>query len=172
MPFRITMIPVIMLSCFVPILSGCGGPARPADLPKLYPCTITVVQDGKPLSDGLVTLFSAAPEFKWAVFAQLDSSGTGTVFTQGLYPGAPEGEYKVVVSKQDFVEEPVGPTRIDGDSGREITSTISTVYTLVGKDYTSKETTPLTLTVSSKGDNKQQFDCGKPVREFLHRVTP
>ena len=173
MNFRDLFSPLPTLSCLLLILSGCGGTSRPADLPRLYPCTIAVTQDGSPLSDAVATLVSTDPSFKWAVFAQLDSSGKGKVFTQGLFPGAPEGEYKVVLSKEESVSESIGPVVAPDPKADFIigTPSILTVFTLVEKQYTDAQTTPLSLTISSKG-NDQQFDCGKPVREFLHEVTP
>ena len=156
------------------LLSGCdGGPTRPADLPPLYPCTITFTQDGKPLGEATVSLTSTDPAFKWTVFAQLDASGTGKVFTQGLFPGAPEGEYKVVIVKEEVVSEQAGPavTR-QGEFGEEtITPFIETVFSMVEKEYTDAATTPLSITIGKKGNN-QTLDCGKPVREMLRRVTP
>ncbi|MCL2742621.1 MAG: hypothetical protein FWE67_02095 [Planctomycetaceae bacterium] len=163
---------VLLLVSFL-IISGCGGPDRPSDLPKLYPCTISVTQDGKPLGDALVKLVSTEPNFKWAVFAQIGTSGTGKVFTQGLYPGAPEGEYKVVVSKEEETSEKIGSAAPQvGEFGEIIAApTILTVHTLVEKQYADAETTPLSITISSKGNDKK-FDCGKPVKEFLRKVTP
>ena len=164
---------VVVSLLAVLLLSGCGGRARPADLPPLYPCTVTVTQDGQPLGEGSVILVSSDPSFKWAVFAQLNASGTGKVFTQGLYPGAPEGEYKVVVSKEESVSEQVGPAIVrQGEFGEEtITPTRLTVYSHVEKDFTDTATTPLSITISKKGNN-QKFDCGKPVRELLRTVDP
>jgi hypothetical protein len=52
-----------------------------------------------------------------------------------------------------------------------VTPTIDTVYSLVEKDYTKAETTPLSITIGKKG-NDQQFDGGKPVKEFMHKSTP
>ena len=157
----------------VTLLSGCGGPTRPADLPPLHSCILTMTQDGKPMGEATVSLESTDPAFKWTVFAQLDASGTGKVFTQGLFPGAPEGEYKVVVTKEEVVSEQTGTTVVrQGEFGEEtITPTIETVFTLVEKEYTDAATTPLSITIGKKGNN-QTLDCGKPVREMLRRVTP
>jgi len=170
--FVCTLFVFVSLSAVL-LLSGCGGPNRPADLPPLYPCAVTVTQDGQPLGEGSIILVSSAPSFKWSVFAQLNASGTGKVFTQGLYPGAPEGEYKVVVSKEESVSEQVGPTIVrQGEFGEEtITPTRLTVYSLVEKNFVDAATTPLSITISKKGNN-QTFDCGKPVRELLRTVDP
>jgi len=132
-----------------------------------------VTQDGQPLSEATVTLVSVDPAFKWTVFAQLNASGTGRVFTQGLFPGAPEGEYKVVIFKEESVTEQAGPAIVrQGEFGVEtITPTVLTVYSLVEKEYTNAETTPLNITISRSGNN-QTFDCGKPVRVMSHVVTP
>lgn len=171
MAFRL-FISIFLLSAVV-ILSGCGGPERPADLPRLYPCTVTVVQDGRPLEEAIVNFISIDPSFKWSVFARLDASGTGKVFTQGLFPGAPEGEYKVVLSKEDTVTEKVGravpPTADDG--GVMVIPIVLKVFTLVEKDYTDAATTPLSIVISRK-NNAETFDCGKPVKEFLYKVSP
>ena len=157
----------------VTLLSGCGNQNRPADLPPLYRCTVTVTQGGQPLGDAVVQLASTDPSFKWAVFAQLDASGTGEMFTQGLYRGAPLGEYKVIISKEESVSEQIGMTIVrQGEFGEEtFTPSVLTVYSLVEKEYTDAETTPLSLTIAKRGNN-QTFDCGQPVRELLHTITP
>ena len=163
----------ILLTAVILLMTGCGGPPRPADLPPLYQCTITVTQDGKPLGAASVMLVSEDHSFKWVVAAPLDESGTGKVFTQGLFPGAPEGEYKIVISKEEVITEQIGPAVVrQGEFGEEtITPNAVTVVSLVEKDYTKAETSPLRITIAKKGNNKK-FDCGKPVREFLHHITP
>ena len=174
MLFRSFVCTLFILLLTVILLSGCtGGPTRPADLPPLYPCTLTITQDGKPLGEATVSLTSADPAFKWTVYTQTDSSGTGKVFTQGLFPGAPEGEYKVVIVKEEVVSEQSGPTITrQGEFGEEsYTPTTETVFSLVEKEYTDAATTPLSITIGKKGNN-QTLDCGKPVREKLHVVTP
>ena len=173
MTFRTLVCTSFVSLTAVILLSGCGGPPRPTDLPRLYPCTVTVTQDGKPLTEAIVRLVSTDPSFKWTVFAQLDASGTGKVFTQGLYLGAPEGDYKVVISKEETVSEPMGPPVVrQGEFGEEtFTPTAQTVFSLVEKDYADAATTPLSITIGKKG-NDQKFDCGKPVRELLRTVEP
>lgn len=166
-------IPLALLPTVV-LLSGCGNEQqRPADLPALYPCTVTVLQDGKPLSGGMVQFGSVDTNFKWSVFAQLDTEGKGKVFTQGLYPGAPEGEYKVMLSKTETVTEEVGPPVRQNVNEQMVmvTPTVDTIFSLVEKQYTKAETTPLSITIGKK-KNDHQFDGGKPVREFLLKATP
>ena len=173
MTFRVSVCASLISLLAVTLLTGCGGQPRPADLPPLYACTVTVTQDGKPLGEAVVRLESPDPAFKWAVFAQLDASGSGKVFTQGLYPGAPEGDYKVVISKEETVAEEIGPAVVrQGEFGEEThTPTRMTVYSLVEKEYTDAETTPLSITIGKTGNN-QKFDGGKPVRELLRTVDP
>ena len=172
-PFRSFVCASFVSLLAVTLLSGCGGQNRPADMPALYPCTITVTQDGKPLDGGIANLVSTDPLFKWAVFAQLDASGTGKVYTQGLYPGAPAGEYKVLISKEETASEQIGPAVIrQGEFGEEtVTPTRLSVFSQVEKEYTHAETTPLRITIAKRG-NDQTFDCGKPVKEMLRQITP
>lgn len=139
-----------MILCF----AGCGGPARPGDLPTLHPCSITVSQDGVPLVNATVKLYSTDPDFKWAVIGQSDVRGKATLSTHAQFPGAPQGEYKVVVLK---AEEVYKGNSVD-------------IFTLIDKQYTDPETTPLSITIG-KGNNTQQFDLGRSLREKLKAIA-
>ena len=100
--FRLSFVlSLIILLC----LSGCGGASRPADLPKLYPASITVTQEGKPLAGAMVMLYSTADNFKWSVAGITNSSDTAELKTHGQFPGALLGEYKVTVNKTERPEE-------------------------------------------------------------------
>ena len=39
-------------------LFGCTDSDRPSDMPKLYPCTVSVTQGGRPLEGAIVTFHS------------------------------------------------------------------------------------------------------------------
>ena len=155
---------------FFPLLlwTGCGGPPRPADLPPLYKTTITITQEGAPLAGALVALYSEDQTFKWGVAGITDAAGKAEIKTHGQFSGVPLGSYKVVVTKS----EPDGGsdvpmTRPDNAEGAKIqvqrAKTIR-LYNLLEKQYMNVATTPLTITIEKRRNNKV-FDVGKPVRE-------
>jgi hypothetical protein len=46
----------LTLFCTLFSVSGCKDSSRPEDLPKLFPCVITITQEGKPLEEASVEL--------------------------------------------------------------------------------------------------------------------
>ena len=165
------LFPFVALSCLLFVSAGCGGgPPRPADMPPLSPASISVVQEGTPLEGASVSLFSEDTNFKWTVVGMTDASGTAVLKTHAQFPGAPQGTYKVVITKTEQPEEtPFFPDNEEGqrmraEHQRATSQGRITLYTLVDKQYTDAATTPLTITIG-QGKNSEQFDVGKPVRE-------
>jgi len=152
------------------MISGCKGEQRPADLPALHPCTLTFKQEGKPLSGAVISLESGQSS-KWSVTSLTDESGVAKMVTHGKYPGVPEGDFTIVVSKEENEQEQTNRKTVD-DLGNEmeVGGMIST-YTRVEKDYTDAATSPLKITIV-KGKNEQEFDCGQAVRGLLRKVAP
>ena len=169
------------------LCSGCGGQKLPSDLPKLYPTVITIVQEGKPLSDALVALVNVDSSISWSCVARTDASGMATMQTNGMYLGAPEGTYKVTVSKQ--VSERSGPDpyagapdpKVDYDAyqawysqneGRIAAANARppVTHTLVNPLFVDPDTTTLEVTVTPGGKNANQhtLDVGAAVRA-VHR---
>ncbi len=144
-------------------LSGCA-PKVPADMPKLQPCTITVRQDGQPLSDAAVVLFSMDPSLaKWAASGKTDASGNVTVKTHGKYPGVPVGEFKILVTKT----ETEAPVIIQEETETEKEKSVpGKTYTLVDEQFGNPTKTPLTITVSA-GKNSQSVDVGASLRKEI-----
>ena len=155
--------------------SGCGDPSRPKDLPKLYPVKLTFTQEGKPLENAMVVLKNVDPSFKWSVMATTDATGLADIVSHGQFFGAPEGQYKITVIKE-VQESAKGLTPQDEnvDPAASVYSRgMITVYTLVEKQYTTEETTPIEITVSrKKADNIKSFEVGKSIRELSRRVAP
>jgi len=133
-------------------LNGCSKP-RPDGLPKLVPCSVTVVQDSKPLEGATVAFES--DDLKWAVGGTTDAKGVAKMYTHGSYEGAPEGKFKVTIVKQ--VVESLG----------EATSASMTpggqAFNLVDLKYFTPEDTPLEIEVSGK--TKAEFDVGAAIKE-------
>ncbi|MDR0870452.1 MAG: hypothetical protein LBN39_06625 [Planctomycetaceae bacterium] len=141
-------------------------------MPKLSPCTVTVKQDGKPLQDAMVLLQKGGGQpFKWSVAGRTDAAGVAKVMTHGQFSGAPEGDYAVVISKEVTEQAKSGQKQLD-DLGNEIdTGGMISSYSLVEKEYTAADTTPLKITVG-KTAVQQEFECGKPVRILLRQAAP
>ena len=159
------------------ILSGCGGQPLPADLPKLYPTVITIVQEGKPLEAALVTMVNMDPTSQWGCAARTDALGKAKMQTNGMYVGAPAGTYKVTVVKQEFEqqENPYADApnqQEDPDAYQRWYSANysrimmgaknSSAHDLVDPQYGNMSTTTLEITIPTD-KNQLTFDVGKAV---------
>ncbi|MDR2171354.1 MAG: carboxypeptidase-like regulatory domain-containing protein [Planctomycetaceae bacterium] len=154
----------IVLFIFVTIIFGCGDKSRPVDLPPLYPCTITITQDGKPLAEASVTLEPADPaNVKYKASALTGADGSVKMKTYG-FDGTPIGKYKIVVTK--IINENI-EVKLNESTGKE-EATSYQKYRLVEPKFTSAETTPLEIEVNGK-DKKLQKNCdvGKPIKEAI-----
>ena len=103
-----------LFACTVSVFSGCGGEQLPPGMPKLYPATLTVMQDGQPLAGAEVTIVNVDPSVSWSAGGMTDQNGLLRLRTMGRYNGAPVGTYKVAVSKTEIPdialpEEPSTP---------------------------------------------------------------
>lgn len=133
-------------------VAGCGSGARkPEGLPDLYPLTLKIVyDDGTPVADALVQLVTK--EHTWAIGAKTDAQGNAVIRAQGEFPGAPIGNYKVVVNKVEVVYGEGDPPPITGR------------FNLIESKYTMVPSTTLTLEV--KADTKSaELKVGQPVRD-------
>ena len=73
----------------------------PDGVPKLYPVSVSVTQEGKPLAGATVMLRYADPSAgTWAVTGRTEADGVAKLYTNG-YPGAPAGTFKVVLDKRE-----------------------------------------------------------------------
>jgi hypothetical protein len=145
LPVTAKSVPLVFFLCLIPLLSGCWDSSRPSDLPVLYPCTLTLVQEGRGLADAFVMLYPVDSKSRWVVAGNTDQNGNVLLNTHGKFPGVPAGEYKVVVTKT----EQTGQIEI---------------FSLIEKQYTDVSTTSLTMTVKT-GRNAETFNVGKAVRE-------
>ena len=129
---------------------GCG-PKLPPGIPKLYPCTIRVTMDGKPVEKATVALFPDGEgdntEGLWGTAGYTDSQGSVTLKTDGQYKGIPAGKYKVCVYRVEIEErEYQGYFESQNLPPRKTT-------VIVDLKYDDPDQTPLTVDVGP-GKNK------------------
>lgn len=149
---------VCVLAALAVSLGGCSKP-RPDGLPKLVPCSVTIIQDGKPLEEATVSFESE--DLKWAVGGTTDAKGVAKIYSHGAYEGSPEGKFKVTVTKQ-VVEA-------DQEATSASSTPISVAYNLVDLQYFTAQDTPLEIEVSGK--TKKEFDVGSAIKEPVKMIS-
>jgi hypothetical protein len=148
-----------IVSCAL-FFSGCGDSTRPADLPKLYPCKITITQNGKPLENATVTLIAKTKSKYGVSSATTDVSGMASLWTYG-FNGVPSGEYGVTVTKIG-VEGTKESKTIEGNP----IQTGGNVYSYVDAKFGDENNPPYFINATENGV-AETFDVGTPVRIFL-----
>ncbi|MDR3232326.1 MAG: hypothetical protein LBT46_01430 [Planctomycetaceae bacterium] len=141
---------IITLLIFVTLIAGCRDTSKPVDLPKLYPCTITITQEGVPLAGAMIELLPAdGSSVKYRAVTVTGEDGKAAMATY-RHAGVPVGKFKVVVDKDDFGAAKNADT-----------------YRLVEAKYSSAETTPLEIEITGKGRVEKTFDVGKAVKVLV-----
>ena len=166
---------ILSLFLLVGVSVGCHS-NLPKDLPPLYPCTISVTQDGVPLERAVVALQyaeGAAPAEGqlWFPRGVTDANGEAVLKANSLYPGAPIGHFKIIVTKFVPGESKYGPPPPEDDprySGwvQKVSGEIPPVFGIIEKQYTEAETTPHEIEIK-KGKNSASIDVGKPTRYLV-----
>jgi len=156
----------LLIFLFFATLLGCSRNSVPDGLPKLVSVTLTLTQDGAPLSGAMVLLTDPSGN-RFTIGGITNANGSVELYTHGRYKGAPPGTFKVHVTKTESDPEPPPPPfgtpeyyeylKVD----RPPTKT----YSLVEKKYTLAETTPLELDIA--GPLTRTLDVGRAIREPL-----
>ena len=93
---------VIFFILFCTVFTGCGQSPYPQGFPKIYPCEITVTQEGTPLEGATVTALTEDDNLaKWPVGGTTDASGKANLTTMGKFKGVPAGTYTILISKTE-----------------------------------------------------------------------
>jgi hypothetical protein len=151
---------IISLLCFA--AAGCQRSDAPGDLPKLFPCAVTITQDGKPLEGAVVEFVSSEDAAKYHAVGLTDAAGVAEMKTYGK-DGAPEGKYKVVVRKH-IHDDLVYGTNSAGE--KEVSG--YTTYRTIDDQFADAKTTPHEIEITGKGKKvKQTFDVGKAIKKRL-----
>lgn len=150
---------VVLFGLIVIPAFGCSKQLKPDGFPPLYPVSVRVIQDGKPLEGAMVSLLHKddTPQ-KWGIISTTNNNGQAVLVTHGKFYGVPEGDYHVVVTKEEevIVKSSINNTVVDS-------------YTLIEKQYVDKTTTPLQIQIEKKGKKHEDFNVGKPVHVFCGR---
>lgn len=146
---------LLYLILLLPFL-GCSDDSaiRPADMPKLVACTVTVLSEGQPLPGVTVEFHRDDPNFKWSASAVANEKGEANMVTYSRFFGVVEGEYTVTVSKLE--RETFDPEK----PPRQVK-----VFTLTEAQYIDPKTSPLKIKVSGK--TMKSFDVGKTGNNVL-----
>jgi hypothetical protein len=157
---RIYCVCALCILSGVLFFSGCGDSRRPVDLPKLYPCKITVTQNSKPLEGATVTLLSKTKSKYGTSSATTNHAGTAVLCTYS-FDGVPLGEYGVTFTKIGVEEAKEGKT-LEGNP----VSIGGKIYSYVDAKFGNETNPPYSVIVTEKGINKT-FDVGESVHIFL-----
>lgn len=155
---------ISVLTLLFLFLFGCRSEERPKDLPRLYPCSIRVVQDRSPVDEVRVSLYDETTSRRWAIGGMTDKSGIATIRTHG-FPGVPAGRFRVVLDKTE--SEGIGWTGNEQNSQQEWEDI--KVYSMIDSKYREVETTILEIIIENKKTD-QTFDVGQPVRQLIQTI--
>ncbi|MDR2642031.1 MAG: carboxypeptidase-like regulatory domain-containing protein [Planctomycetaceae bacterium] len=159
----------VCVLCTLISIIGCGKPSNiPIDFPKIYPCEITVVQDGKPLENAMVSFRPIGDANKYAkgCSAVTDANGKALMVTYGQN-GVPTGIYKVLISKLHDeggieVEDNFGSKSIQG----------AKVYSYIDVKYSDEKLTPYEIEIKEQKEiQKLQCDVGTAIRQYIRDTT-
>jgi len=149
-------------------MAGCGE-KRPGGMPKLYPVSIIVMQEGTPLEGALVQLVSEdRANVMWGPGGTSNASGVAVLHTNGTYKGVPLGKYKVTVEKRVKESHPNpelatgGPRTPEFAKYLEISRNLKT-YSYVEPQYGSVANTPLFVEITAK-EKTYTIDAGKQIK--------
>jgi hypothetical protein len=149
-------------------LSGCS-PSRPSDLPKLVNVTLTITQEGKPLSGAMVNLDRTEQDGIYSAGGTTDENGVCLLYTHSKYKGAPLGKYKVRISRTEIIPKPINKKPKSAAEfetyKKEEAKNPPKTYQFVEKIYTDTKTTPLEIDIT--GSMQKTFDVGKAVKDVV-----
>ena len=152
------------------VASSCKQEKRPDGMPELYPCSLKIIQDGKPLADAEVAVVSSDPQVaRFPCGGVSNQEGVVELKTMASFKGAPSGKFKVVVSKIEWINRATDYEEAQKNQAEGIKEES---YDLVARVYADSSTTPLTIEIQQSNPNPIEIDVGEAVhisREDLMR---
>ena len=142
------------------LLVGCG-PKKPDGFPPVFPCKVTVTKEGKPLADVSVILMPEQAGGAHASGGKTDSSGVAVVRTNQanyLAAGAPEGQFKIILTKPVEPEGKLPDEEVNKMPGHErnkyameMLRKANAMKPIIPPNLTKADKTPLKLSITSSG---------------------
>src|SRR5688500_13529121 len=133
-------------------LVGCNsGSRRP-----IKPVTVTLKYKGAPVEGATITFISDEPDAP-AAFGKTDAQGVAKPRTPELGNGVILGTHKVLVNKEQIVNEKKAADQESAEYAPGITA-VPQVKHLVPVKYNAPGTTPLTAEVTQSGPAEFSFD--------------
>ena len=148
------------------VASGCSGGYKGGE--RLYPVTITVTKNGSPFEDATVVLVREGGTKIINAGGITDQNGIAKIKVDAQWDGVPEGKYKVAVGKSSSVEGDLSTEEykklglLEKEAyDQKMAKKLSSVKLLVPEVIARTATTPLTIDVTSSGNNSATFDIDK-----------
>ena len=163
-----TLTSLITLSLVSVMTTGCGE-SLPPGMPKLYPTSITVIQEGEPLEGAMVLLIPEDASLNdWGPGGITNASGVAVMLTNGQYRGAPLGKYKVTVTKTEREPHPHpewANLPMNDPNFRQFLRISESLkaYNHVELNFGSRDRTPLQVEVTA-GQRTHSVDVGARIR--------
>ena len=167
---------IILLACSCLYLGGCAGEQLPAGMPKPYPTTITIIQDGQPLEGASIALIPMDASNSWNAGGVTNASGNAALKTLTKYDGVVPGKYYVIIKKlstegtkkqaPDKETDPAGYAKFLAESAKDTFAG----YDLVDPKFSKISPTAETIEVV-EGKNEKSIDIGKAVK-IERRLPP
>lgn len=159
----------VYVLCIPFFLSGCSQQKKPSDLPPLVKSTLTLTQDGKPLSSATVILHAVDNgQTKWIPGGTSDESGKVTLRVSGLYEGAPVGKYiatvhKTMPEKSKFVE-PKDTNSADYEKWRnDVENEKLPMHRYIDTKYENMQTSGLNIEILASGSKEIGLDVSPAI---------
>jgi hypothetical protein len=139
------------------VISGCG---KPANMPKLVPCQITVTDGGNPIAEVRVSMTDESSAESLAINGITNSSGVAkmsTTYTSYSASGVPQGTFKVAIDKEPPNLPPQGVTddmnEQQADAAMKKWEEKVDQLRIIPKKLIFVSTTPITFEVKENGNN-------------------
>lgn len=151
----------LMIICGLSMLCAACDWNVPKDVPKLYSCSVKVVNAEGPVTDVEVVLFGDEGFDHLSIAGTTDAKGIAhlkTIRASWVGNGSPTGKFKVTLNKKANVPDWKSDEEILDLRGSEAEQydkekkrKIEEIAKVIPKIFRSKTTTPLSVEVSSAG---------------------